>query len=99
MTQSTRRKITCTRGHVFYKSSTCPVCPKCWSGYHKDRVQSDFPKIGAPALRALMNARITSLMKLAKHTKADIGNLHGMGPKALGILQRALTKKSLSFKK
>src|SRR5438309_1005170 len=40
---------TCSRGHEFYKSSDCPVCPKCWPGFY-EKNKSDFPKLAAPAL-------------------------------------------------
>jgi uncharacterized protein YdhG (YjbR/CyaY superfamily) len=91
---------TCSRGHVFYKSSDCPVCPACWSGYYRKKAQSDFPKgIGAPALRALVDAKIRSLAKLATRTEAEVAALHGMGPKALGALKRAMRARHLSFKK
>jgi len=90
---------TCSRGHEFRKSSDCPVCPKCWSGYYKDKKSGDFPKTSAPALRALLNANITSMAKLAKHTENDVADLHGMGPKALGILKKALAQKGLSLRK
>lgn len=90
----------CSRGHRFQKSSDCPVCPICWSGYYRKKVQSDFPdKLSAPALRALRNAKITSLNKLSKYTEAEILNLHGMGPASIPLLKTALRKQGLSFKK
>ncbi len=91
-------KKVCSRGHVFYKSSDCPVCPKCWSGYYRKRTQSDFPeKISAPALRALLNAKITKLSNLAKFTEKEISEFHGMGPKALGQLKVEMKKRKLAF--
>ena len=51
----------------------------------------NFPKIGAPATRALEAAGYTDLKQLTKVTEAEIAQLHGMGPKALGILREALT--------
>lgn len=90
----------CSRGHRFQKSSDCPVCPKCWSGYYRTRAQSDFPDaLAAPALRALLNARITKLSQLTAWTKQDLAALHGMGPKALGQIQSALRRQGLSFAK
>lgn len=91
---------TCSRGHRFQKSSDCPVCPICWSGYYRTRVQSDFPeKISAPALRALLNAKITKLSQLTKYTEKEISELHGMGPKALHMLKDSLMAMKKSFKK
>jgi hypothetical protein len=88
----------CSRGHRFQKSSDCPVYPICWSGYYRTRKQSDFPEsLAAPALRALLSAKITKLQQLAKRTEDEIADLHGMGPKAIGQLKSALRKRNLSF--
>ena len=52
---------------------------------------SDFPKgIGAPATRALAGAGYFNLSQLAGVPASELGKLHGMGPKALRILQEAL---------
>jgi uncharacterized protein YdhG (YjbR/CyaY superfamily) len=59
---------------------------------------SDFPKIGAPATRALEAAGYTNLKQLIKVTEAELAQLHGMGSKALGILREALKAEGLSFK-
>ncbi|MBL8101397.1 MAG: DUF1801 domain-containing protein [Anaerolineales bacterium] len=59
---------------------------------------SDFPKIGSPATRALEAAGYTNLKQLTKVTEAEIAQLHGMGPKALGILRDTLKAQGLSFK-
>lgn len=88
----------CSKGHEFYKSSDCPVCPKCWSGYYKDKNQSDFPKIGAPALRGLVGAKIKNLKQLTKFTEKELLEFHGMGPKAIGLLKLALKKHGLKLK-
>jgi hypothetical protein len=60
--------------------------------------ESDLPKIGAPATRALETAGYTTLKQLTRVTEAEIAQLHGMGPKALGILRGALKAEGLSFK-
>ena len=52
----------------------------------------EIPKIGAPATRALNNAGYTRLSQLAGIPRADLAMLHGMGPRALGILQAALER-------
>lgn len=89
----------CSRGHVFYKSSLCPVCPTCWPGQRK-RLQSDFPeKIGAPALRGLHGAKLTKLSMLTKYTEKEMRALHGVGPKAIRLLKDALRKEGKTFKK
>lgn len=59
---------------------------------------SNFPKIGAPATRALEAAGYTHLKQLTKLSEAELGQLHGMGPKALRLLQEALQAQGLSFK-
>lgn len=57
----------------------------------------DLPKTSAPAQRALESIGITTLAQLSQHTRPAIAKLHGMGPKALGILQEALTAQGLTF--
>lgn len=59
---------------------------------------SDLPKIGAPAARALQSIGITELKQLTKISEAELGQLHGMGPKALAVLRETLKEKGLSFK-
>jgi|SRR5688572_31254567 len=90
----------CSRGHEFRKSSDCPVCPKCWSGHYRKRAQSDFPdKLSAPALRALLGAKITTLPKLSEFTDQEVLELHGMGPNAMKRLKAAMRTRRLTFKK
>lgn len=59
---------------------------------------SNFPRIGAPATRALEAAGYTNLKQLTRVTEAELAQLHGMGPKALGILREALKAQGLAFK-
>lgn len=56
-----------------------------------------FPKTSAPAQRALETAGIHSLEQLSQYSEAEIAKLHGMGPKALGILRQALADNGLAF--
>jgi 3-methyladenine DNA glycosylase AlkD len=58
---------------------------------------SDFPKLSAPAQRALANAGIKQLKQLTKFSEAEIKQLHGIGPNALDQLRRALGAKGLAF--
>jgi hypothetical protein len=89
----------CARGHKFYKSSDCPVCPKCWPGYYREGNKGDFPdRLVAPALRALLNAKITNLAQLSGFTESQILELHGMGPSSMPKLRKALKEQGLSFK-
>jgi hypothetical protein len=56
------------------------------------------PKIGAPATRALNGAGYVSLRQLANTPRAELSKLHGMGPKALRILEQALEEHGLRLK-
>lgn len=65
-----------------------------------EEIKSDIPvNIGKPAQRALAGAGIRSLDQLTKVTEKEILKLHGMGPKALGIIKQALDAKGKSFAK
>lgn len=64
----------------------------------KKKPESDLPRLPAPAQRALAAAGINSLKQLTKFSEAEIKQLHGMGPNAIGKLRRALAEKELSFK-
>jgi hypothetical protein len=58
----------------------------------------DLPKgIGAPATRALLAAGYTSLRDLAGAPAADLQKLHGVGPRALRILQEELERQGSSL--
>jgi predicted flap endonuclease-1-like 5' DNA nuclease len=56
------------------------------------------PGVSGPALRALQGAGVRSLADLARWTEADLAKLHGMGPKALGILRTALAASGRTFR-
>ena len=64
----------------------------------EQQTSAPFPKIGSPATRALGAAGYTKLEQLTKVTEAELGQLHGMGPKALRILRETLQAQGLSFK-
>jgi hypothetical protein len=53
------------------------------------------PKIGAPATRALNAAGYTALRQLAGVPRAELAKLHGIGPKALRIIEAALETHNL----
>jgi hypothetical protein len=87
----------CSKGHKYYKSSDCPTCPIC---ENEKKPQTGFLSlVSAPARRALATLSISSLTELAKFTKKDIAKLHGMGPSGIKILETALNKEGLGFKK
>ena len=60
--------------------------------------ESDIPKIGAPAQRALAAAGVKQLKDLTKFSEQEVRHWHGIGPNALGKLRQAMTEKGLSFK-
>jgi hypothetical protein len=69
-------------------------------GHHREVADPPvgFPKgIGAPATRALTAAGYRELTELDKVPAAELQKLHGMGPRALRILQRALEEIGLSL--
>ena len=57
----------------------------------------DFPKIYAPARRALAGAGYIRLSQLTGVSESDLLKLHGMGPVALAELRKALAERGLSF--
>jgi hypothetical protein len=63
-----------------------------------DDVQDDFPpKIGNPARRALLGAGYTRLDQLTAVHEKELLKLHGMGPKAMGLLREALAERGEAF--
>ncbi len=61
--------------------------------------ESAFPKgLGGPALRALANANIRSVAELTTWTEAALAALHGVGPKGVHLLKRALEAEQRQFK-
>lgn len=94
---ATRRMLkTCPKGHSYYKSSDCPTCPIC--EVQRKPENGFLSELVAPARRALEGKGLTTLPKLAKHTEAQILELHGMGPSSIPKLRKALKAKGLAFK-
>jgi uncharacterized protein YdhG (YjbR/CyaY superfamily) len=91
-----RVKKTCINGHVFYKSSDCPVCPVC-AAQNKDLI-GFMEGLSAPAQRALINHKIADVKMLATYTESEILKLHGIGKTAIPKLRAALKKANLKFK-
>lgn len=58
----------------------------------------DFEGIGKPAKRALLGGGHQRLEDLAKVSEKELARLHGMGPKALGILRERLAARGLQFR-
>ena len=55
------------------------------------------PRTSQPAHRALGHAGVTTLEELSEWRRADVAALHGMGPKALGLLDVALRGAGLDW--
>ena len=86
---------TCRKGHSYYKSSDCPVCPFCEA--EKKPSIGFLANLSAPARRALENAGITDLKKLASKTEKELLDLHGFGPGSLPKLRLELKAAKLKF--
>lgn len=56
------------------------------------------PGVSQPAQRALAAAGYSHLEQLADAREDELSKLHGMGPKALGVLREALAQKGLAFR-
>ena len=97
MTPSNKDPRTCAKGHTYYKSSDCPVCPVCES---ERRAGSGFLSLlSAPARRALENKGITTVQRLSEFSEAEVLSLHGMGRGSLPKLQHALEESGLFFRR
>ncbi len=57
----------------------------------------DLPPIGRPANSALLNAGITSLAEVASLGRRELLAMHGVGPKAVRILEAAAAEHGLTF--
>jgi hypothetical protein len=63
-----------------------------------DPQESDLPTgLSQPALRALTGAGYLRLEQLSKVSEAEVKQLHGMGPKGIEQLRRALEARGMSF--
>jgi hypothetical protein len=64
------------------------------------RSNYDLPAgLAQPAIRALTGAGYTCLDQLSQVTEAELLKLHGMGPKAIGLIRDALKTRGQSFAK
>jgi hypothetical protein len=63
------------------------------------RPVGDLPnEIGKTAAREFSNNRITSLERGARHSRDELLAIHGVGPKAIRILEGALAGEGLGYK-
>lgn len=56
------------------------------------------PTIGRPATRALAGAGITTLDDVTRHSEKELLAMHGVGPKAIRILEEALEARQLTLR-
>ncbi|GAA1570841.1 hypothetical protein [Leucobacter aridicollis] len=52
----------------------------------------DLPRIGRPATSALLLAGVSTLAEVRELSRAELLSLHGVGPKAVRILEAALAE-------
>jgi hypothetical protein len=63
-----------------------------------DEFKHDLPAgLAKPALRALTTAGYTRLDQFTTIKEAELLKLHGMGPKAIGLIRGALNARGQSF--
>ncbi len=70
-----------------------------WMNENKTFPEGDIPwgDLAAPAQRALARAGFKRLEDFTKVTECQVGQLHGIGPKAINILRSALASKGYAF--
>ena len=67
------------------------------SKWHDERESTLPVDLANPARRALLQAGYWRLEQLTEISEAEVKHLHGVGPKALEQLRRALSTNGLSF--
>ena len=66
--------------------------------WHDQQQESNLPAgLSNPARRALAGAGYVWLEQFTRVSEADVLKLHGMGPKAIDLIRRALAARGLSF--
>lgn len=87
----------CDKGHRYYKSSDCPVCPLC----EKEKAPEEgfLSLLSAPARRAMEHNGIRTLEQLAAYTEEELLQFHGLGKSSIPRLRSALEKEGLDFKR
>lgn len=63
-----------------------------------DAMGTPLPGTSRPARRVLEGESVTTLEELSEWRRADVAGLHGMGPKALRILDDALAAADLTWR-
>ncbi|WP_437935564.1 DNA-binding protein [Sorangium sp. So ce341] len=66
----------------------------------KEQTESSLPKgIGKPATQALALMGVSRLDQVTRFSEAQLLSLHGVGPKAIGVLKAALEAQGKSLAK
>ncbi len=91
-----RSKRRCDKGHTYYKSSACLVCPICEN--MKPMVSEWHNNFAAPARRALEREGLIQLESLSEFSKEEFLQLHGIGKNAVNIADKLLNEVGLKFR-
>lgn len=86
----------CKKGHRYYKSGDCPVCPVCNQDNKPGR--GFLRDLASPARNALLEEGIDTVDKLSAYTEQEILALHGIGPASLPVLKRHLGQAGKAFR-
>lgn len=89
-------KKECVNGHIFEKTSQCPVCPICEK--LKNTQGFFIANLAAPARRALENEKINSLEILTQYSEKDLLKLHGIGKSSIPLIVAQLAAQGLTLK-
>ncbi|UAY56503.1 helix-hairpin-helix domain-containing protein [Arachidicoccus terrestris] len=95
MTQQKTKRI-CPNGHSYYKTSHCPVCPVCAA--ERKPPEDFYAALAAPARRALLSHQINDPETLSQLSRKEVQGWHGIGDKAIALLDQALTEAGLCFR-
>ena len=82
-----------------FSMSSLKAESECQTGRYRFRVSDPppLPKIGAPATRALRSAGYHSLEDLDGASRRMLLDLHGVGPRALQVIDEAMSATTLSL--
>jgi hypothetical protein len=75
----------------------CSLTPAVKKKANKAADIEEFKGLSAPARRALVGARYTTLKAVAKAKENDLAKLHGFGPNGLKTLKALLAKQGLKL--
>ena len=95
MSNTKQIKRTCIKGHTYYTSSDCMVCPVCAQDEQPE--SGLLSKVNAPVRRALLRNKVTDVEALAAYGEKEILAWHGVGPSSIPLLKKALADKGLQF--